>query len=45
MYSAIQTSAGEGMQTLDQSLRELVNKGIISRESARAYAKQPENFM
>ena len=45
MYSAIQTSAGDGMTTLDQSLRELVNKGVISKESARQYAKQPENFM
>ena len=33
------------MTTLDQSLRELVNKGVISKESARQYAKQPENFM
>ena len=45
MYSAIQTSAGDGMTTLDQSLRELVNKGVISKESARQYAKQPESFM
>ena len=45
MYSAIQTSAGEGMTTLDQSLRELVSKSIISKESARIYAKQPEAFL
>ncbi|WP_019518649.1 type IV pilus twitching motility protein PilT [Faucicola boevrei] len=45
MYSAIQTSAGEGMTTLDQSLREWLNKGVISKESARQYAKQPEAFM
>lgn len=45
MYSAIQTSASEGMITLDQSLRGLVAKGIISKESARQYAKQPEAFL
>ena len=45
MYSAIQTSAGDGMTTLDQSLREWVNKGVISKESARQYAKQPEAFI
>ena len=45
MYSAIQTSASDGMITLDQSLRDLVAKGIISKESARQYAKQPEAFM
>lgn len=44
MYSAIQTSAGEGMTTLDQSLKELVVKGIVSKETARVYAKQPEAF-
>lgn len=45
MYSAIQTGAGEGMTTLDQTLKNLVSKGTISKESARAYAKQPEAFV
>lgn len=45
MYSAIQTGAGEGMTTLDQTLKNLVSKGTISKESARAYAKQPEAFI
>lgn len=45
MYSAIQTSAGEGMITLDQTLKNLISKGSISREVARRYAKQPEAFM
>lgn len=44
MYSAIQTGAGDGMVTLDQSLKDLVSKGTISKESARLYAKQPEVF-
>ena len=44
MYSAIQTGAQHGMQTLDQSLQNLVQRGTISRETAREKAKQPENF-
>ncbi|MEX0622720.1 type IV pilus twitching motility protein PilT [Saccharospirillum sp.] len=44
MYSAIQTGAQLGMQTLDQCLKNLVEKGMISREMARGKAKQPENF-
>ncbi|MDF1780707.1 MAG: type IV pilus twitching motility protein PilT [Alcanivoracaceae bacterium] len=44
MYSAIQTGAGIGMQTLDQCLQNLVQKGVISREAAREKAKVPENF-
>ena len=44
MYSAIQTGAAHGMITLDQSLKELVAKHVISRETARKKAKNPENF-
>lgn len=44
MYSAIQTGAVVGMQTLDQCLLELVEKRTITRESAREKAKIPENF-
>ncbi len=44
MYSAIQTGAGVGMQTLDQCLKELLKKGIITREAAREKAKIRENF-
>jgi len=29
MYSAIQTGQGQGMQTLDQNLKELVNRGVV----------------
>jgi twitching motility protein PilT len=45
MYSSIQTSAGDGMITLDQTLKNLVSRGTISREVARPYAKQPETFL
>ncbi len=44
MYSAIQTGAAYGMKTLDQSLTELMHKGIISRELAREKAKNPAAF-
>jgi twitching motility protein PilT len=44
MYSAIQTSAGVGMQTLDQCLTELVQKRVIGRDVAKEKAKIPENF-
>jgi twitching motility protein PilT len=44
MYSAIQTGASMGMQTLDQNLTDLVKKGVISGATARAVAKIPENF-
>lgn len=45
MYSAIQTNAGLGMTTLDQSLKGLVQKHIISKEDARLAAKTPESFV
>lgn len=44
MYSAIQTGAQVGMQTLDQCLEDLVSKRLITRESAREKAKIPDNF-
>ena len=44
MYSAIQTGAQLGMQTLDQCLKTLLSKGLISREAAREKAKMPDNF-
>ncbi|WP_210398281.1 type IV pilus twitching motility protein PilT [Motiliproteus sediminis] len=44
MYSAVQTGAAFGMQTMDQCLANLVQKGLISREAAREKAKMPQNF-
>lgn len=44
MYSAIQTGANFGMNTLDQSLQDLVQRGIISRESARERSTNPQQF-
>jgi twitching motility protein PilT len=44
MYSSIQTGGSLGMQTLDMSLKELVTRGLITREGAREKAKTPDNF-
>jgi len=44
MYSAIQTGGSLGMQTMDQCLADLLEKRIISRESAKEKAKMPDNF-
>jgi twitching motility protein PilT len=44
MYSAIQTGQAVGMQTMDQCLKDLVDKRIITRDVAREKARMPENF-
>ena len=44
MYSAIQTGASLGMQTLDQCLGDLVRKGHVSIELAREKAKNPDGI-
>jgi twitching motility protein PilT len=44
MYSAIQTGSQYGMKTLDQCLKELVQKGTITKEAAKAKAKMPDSF-
>jgi len=44
MYSAIQTGSQVGMQTLDQCLKNLMSRGLVSREEARGKAKAPEAF-
>jgi len=45
MYSAIQTGQAHGMQTLDQHLQELVEKGMISRQDAKSKAINKELFI
>jgi twitching motility protein PilT len=44
MYSAIQSGGSLGMQTLDMSLKDLVTKGLVSRDHAREKARSPDNF-
>jgi twitching motility protein PilT len=44
MYSAIQTGSSQGMITLDQAMKKLVDNGSVKAEVARLKAKSPENF-
>jgi twitching motility protein PilT len=44
MYSSIQTSQNVGMQTLDQCLKEIQAKGLISKEEARRRAANKDDF-
>ena len=44
MNSAIQTGQKDGMQTLDQNLKELVRKGVVSAADARQKAANKHEF-
>ena len=44
MYSAIQTGAQIGMQTLDQTLQDLVRRNVVSMGEARSKASNKDNF-
>ncbi len=44
MYSSIQTGQAYGMQTLDQNLQELLQKGLITKADAMARAQVKETF-
>jgi len=44
MYSAIQTGQQFGMQTLDQCLQQLVQKGLVSRVEAKLKAQNKDLF-
>ena len=44
MYSAIQTGQQFGMQTLDQNLTQLVQKGLVDKVEARAKAANKDAF-
>jgi twitching motility protein PilT len=43
MYSAIQTGSQYGMQTLDQNLKTLVEKGLVSKQEARSKAANKDS--
>ena len=45
MYSAIQTGGQLGMKTLDQYLKDLVDRNQITRDQAREKAKIPDDFI
>ncbi len=42
MYSAIQTGQRDGMMTLEQALRNLLDKGLVARDEAVRKASKPE---
>ncbi len=44
MYSSVQTGQADGMQTMDQHLMQLVDRGIITSETARGRAENKEDF-
>jgi len=44
MYSSIQTGNAVGMTTLDQYLQDLLSKGLITKQDARAKAVMKEAF-
>lgn len=44
MYSAIQTGQSVGMQTMDQCLQNLLEKKLITLETARERARQPDSI-
>jgi twitching motility protein PilT len=44
MYSSIQTGGKEGMQTLDQCLKDMVRKGMTTIEEARLRSADPRTF-
>ena len=44
LYSTMQMSLGQGMQTMDQHLLELVQKGVITKEVATENCQRPEEF-
>jgi twitching motility protein PilT len=42
--SVIQTGSRQGMTTLDQSLSDLVRRGVVKLEEARSKSKDPAEF-
>ncbi len=44
MYSSIQTGASHGMQTMDQCLQNLVNRGLITSNDAYSKAQDKSQF-
>ena len=44
MYSAIQTGSKDGMQTLDQCLKDLVRRNIVTAAEARTKAENKTDF-
>lgn len=45
IYSAIETGQADGMQTLEQSLADVVARGLVRTEDALRVARDPKAFM
>ena len=45
VYSIMQTAGKKGMQTMEQSLAELVLRGVITQEIAIARSSRPEMLL
>ncbi len=44
LLSVLQTGRKQGMITMDESIRELLKSGLITRETAHFHAEDPESF-
>ena len=44
LYTVMQTGSKSGMRTMDQALKELVQKGLVSFEIALSRARDPRSF-
>ena len=44
MYSSIQTGQADGMQTMDQALKRLLDRGMITKQAARDRAVHKDQF-
>ena len=44
LYSVIQVSKKDGMQTLNQALNDLLTRGVITKEQAYMHTMMPEDF-
>jgi twitching motility protein PilT len=42
--SVLQTGRSQGMRALDESLADLVQKGMITKKEAALYAEDPRSF-
>jgi twitching motility protein PilT len=45
IYSVMQTAGKRGMQTLEQALVDLVQRGIVSREAALQRSSRPDQLL
>ncbi|MBA2475589.1 MAG: type IV pilus twitching motility protein PilT [Actinobacteria bacterium] len=45
VYSIMQTSVGRGMQTMEQSLADLVRRGVVSKQVALHRSSRPEQLL